>query len=182
MGCGKIFYTGHFMSACCRWNKNPTIEKTLAQFKAHFAAAHQKHNQMQGEYEDTSGYHAKNADVGQTEDQMDEATIGALSNLATSTSYYQGVVVTLTEANARLAKQLEDNSTEVRELKALLEKERTERRGQRTFNPSPNNYCWTHGYKVDNTHTNLSCNFPNQGHKREATRADNMGGSQANKE
>jgi hypothetical protein len=120
----------------------------------------------------------------QPEDQMAEATIGALANLSTVTSIAadRGVVATLTEANARLAKQLEDNSNELRELKALLKKERTERRGQRSFNPSPNNYCWTHGLKVANTHTSLSCNFPKQGHNREATRADNMGGSQANKE
>jgi hypothetical protein len=112
---------------------------------------------------------------------MDEATIGDLANLATATETDRGVVATLTEANARLAKQLEKNTSELRDLKAILKKERTERRGQRTFNPSPN-YCWTHGYKVANTHTSLSCNFPKQGHKREATRADNMGGSQANKE
>jgi hypothetical protein len=92
------------------------------------------------------------------------------------------VVATLTEANARLAKQLEDNSNELRELKALLKKERTERRGHRSYNPSQNNYFWTHGHKVANTHTSLSCNFPKQGHKREATRTDNMGSSQANKE
>jgi hypothetical protein len=91
-------------------------------------------------------------------------------------------VAKLTEANARLTKQLEDNSNELRELKALIKKERTDKRGQRSFNPSPNNYCWTHGYKVANTHTSLSCNFPKQGHKREATRTDNMGGSQAKKE
>jgi hypothetical protein len=120
--------------------------------------------------------------VVQTEDQMAETTIGALANLATATTADRGVVATLTEFNARLAKQLEDNSTELRELKALLKKERTERRGQRTFNLYPKKYCWTRGYKVANTHTSLSCNFPKQGHKREATRADNMGDSQANKE
>jgi hypothetical protein len=120
--------------------------------------------------------------VGQTEDQMAEATIGALANLATATAADRGVVATLTEANARLAKQLEDNSNEMRELKGLLKKERTERRGQHSFNPSPNNYCWTHRYKVANTHTSLSCNFPKQGHNQEATRAESMGGSQANKE
>jgi hypothetical protein len=92
---------------------------------------------MQGESAATSGYHAANADVGQTEDQMVEATIGALSNLATTTVTYRGVVAPLTEANARLAKQLEDNASELRDLKALLKKERTERRGQRIFNPSP---------------------------------------------
>jgi hypothetical protein len=109
---------------------------------------------------------------------MAEATIGALANLDIATASDHGVVATLTEANARLAKQLEDNSNELQELKALIKKERFEKRGQPSFNPSPNNYCWTHGYKVANTHTSLSLNFPKQGHKREATRTDNMGGNQ----
>jgi hypothetical protein len=137
---------------------------------------------MQGESAATAGHHYANADVRQTEDKMAEATIGSLANLATATAADLGVVATLTEANARLVKQPEDNSNELRELKALIKKKRFEKRGQRSFNPSPNNYCWTHGYKVSNTHTSLSCIFPKQGHKREATRADNMGGSQANKE
>jgi hypothetical protein len=112
---------------------------------------------------------------------MDEATIGALANLATATSTVRGVVAKLTEANARLAKQLKDKASELRDIKDLLNKERNEIRGQRNFNPYPNNYFWTHGYKVANTHSSLSCNFLKQGHKRESTRADNMGGSQANK-
>jgi hypothetical protein len=103
-------------------------------------------------------------------------------NLTTATAADRGVVVTLTETNARLVKQLEDNSNELRELKALIEKEILEKRGQHSFNPSPKNYFWTHGYKVANNHTSLSCNFPKQGHKRETTRTDNMGGSQANKD
>jgi hypothetical protein len=182
VGYAKIFATGHFMSACRRWNEKHLIEKTWTQFKSHFAAAHRQHKQMQGESAATAGYHSANAAVGQTEDQLAEATIGALANLATATAADRGVVATFTEANARLVKQLEDNSNELRELKALLKKERLEKRGQWSFNPSPNNYCWTHGYKVGNTHTSLSCNLPKQGHKREATRANNMGGSQANKE
>jgi hypothetical protein len=40
VGYARIFSTGHFMSVCRRWNENPNIEKTWAQFKAHFAAAH----------------------------------------------------------------------------------------------------------------------------------------------
>jgi hypothetical protein len=113
---------------------------------------------------------------------MAEATIVALANLATATEADHGLVATLTEANARPVKQLEDNSNVLRVLTALIKKERFEKRGQHSFNPSPNNYCWIHDYKVANTHTSLSCNFPKQGHKREATRADNMGGSQAKKE
>jgi hypothetical protein len=92
------------------------------------------------------------------------------------------VVAALTQANSRLVKQLEENSSELRELKALLNQERRDKRGPRSFNPSSSNYCWNHGYKVGKTHTILTCNTPKPGHKAEATRAENMGGSQANKE
>jgi hypothetical protein len=139
VGYAKIFATGHFMSACRRWNEKLTVEKTWTQFKSHFAAAHRQHKQMQGESAATASYHSANAAVTHNEDQMSEATIGALANLATATAADRGVVAALTQANSRLAKQLEDNSTELRELKALLNKERSEKRGQRIFNPSPRN-------------------------------------------
>jgi demethoxyubiquinone hydroxylase (CLK1/Coq7/Cat5 family) len=100
---------------------------------------------MQGDSAATDGYHSANADVGQTEDQMDEATIGALASLATASAAGRCVVATLAQANARLVKQLEDNSNELRELKALIKKERVEKHGQRSINPSSKNYCWTHG-------------------------------------
>jgi hypothetical protein len=139
VGYAKIFATGHFMSACRRWNEKHTIEKTWTQFKSHFAPAHRQHKQMQGEYAATAGYHSANSAVTHNEDQMAKATIGALANLATATAADRGVVAALTQANYRLAKQLEDNSTELRKLKALLKKERGEKRGQRSFNPSPSN-------------------------------------------
>jgi hypothetical protein len=145
VGYSNIFATGHFMSACRRWNVKLTIEKTWTQLKSHFAAAHCQHKQMQGESSATADYHSANSAVTHNEDHMVEATIGALANLATATAADQGVVAALTQANSRLAKQLEENSTELRELKALLKKERSEKRGQRSFNPSPSNYCWTHG-------------------------------------
>jgi hypothetical protein len=182
VGYAKIFATVHFMSACRRWNEKPTAEKTWAQFKSHFAAAHHQHKKMQGESAATAGYHSANAAVTQTEYQMAEATIGAFANLATATAADRGVVATLTQANSRLAKQLEDNSSELRELKALLDKERREKRGPRNFNPSASNYCCNIGYKVGSTHTSITCKLPKPGHKTEATRADNMGGSQANRD
>jgi hypothetical protein len=123
------------MSACRRWNEKHTIEKTLNQFKSHFAAAHRQHNQMQGESAASAGYHSVNSAVTHNEDQMAEATIGELTNIATATAADRGVVAALTQANAHLAKQLEDNSNELRELKALLKKESSEKRGQHSFNP-----------------------------------------------
>jgi hypothetical protein len=70
VGYAKIFATGHFMSACRRWNKKHTIEKTWTQFKSHFAAAHRQHKQMQGESAATAGYHSTNAAAAHNEDQM----------------------------------------------------------------------------------------------------------------
>jgi hypothetical protein len=151
VGYAKIFATGHFMSACREWNEKHLIEKTWTPFKSHLAAAHRQNKQIQGEFAATAGYHSANAAVGQTA-HMAEATIGALDNLAMATVVDRGVVATLPEANTRLVKQLEDNSNELRAIKALSKKEVVEKRGQRSFNPSPKNNCWTHGYKLGNTH------------------------------
>jgi hypothetical protein len=132
------------MSACRRWNEKPPTEKTWTQFKSHFAAAHRQHKKMQGESAATAWYHSANAAATHNEDQIAKATIGALENLATATAADRGVVVALTQANSRPAKQLEDNSSELRGLKALINKERRDKRDQRSFNRSASNSCWTH--------------------------------------
>jgi hypothetical protein len=86
VGYANIFVAGHFMSACRQWNEKHTIEKTWTQFRSHLAAAHHQHKQIQGESAATAGYHSENAAVAHNENQMAEATIGALSNLATATA------------------------------------------------------------------------------------------------
>jgi hypothetical protein len=182
VGYAKIFATGLFMSACRRWNEKTAAEKTWNHFKSHFAAAHRQHRQMKGESAAHAGFHTANAAMAHTEDHMAEATIGALANLATATAADRGVVAALTQANARLVKQLEDTSTELRELKASIHQDRRDRRGPRTLAASAANYCWTHGYKVGKTHTSQTCNTRGPGHQAEATRANNMGGSQTNKD
>jgi hypothetical protein len=96
--------TGNFISACRRWNEKLAIEKTWTHFKSHFAAAHRRHKQIQGETAAHAGFHSANADMTQNEDQMAEATIGALENLATATAADRGVVAALTQANSRLVK------------------------------------------------------------------------------
>jgi hypothetical protein len=182
VGYAKVFATGKFMSVCRRWNEKPAADKTWTQFKSHFAAAHRQHNQMKGETAAHAGFHSANAAMTQTEDHMADATIGALANLATATAADIGVVAALTQAITRLVEQLEETSSELRELRDLHHQERRDRRGPRNANATANNYCWTHGYKVGRTHTSLTCTTRNPGHKTEATRAENMGGSQANKE
>jgi hypothetical protein len=112
----KIFATRSFMSACRRWNEKEPADKTWTNFNVHFATEHRQHKQMQGESAAKSGYHTSKADAGQHEDQMAESTIEALTKLETATATDCGVVAILTEANARLGRQLEERSKEVKEV------------------------------------------------------------------
>jgi hypothetical protein len=84
------------MSACRRWNEKLTTEKTWTHFKSHFAAAHRQYKHMQGETAAHAGFHSANAVMTQNEDQLAEATIGVLENLATATESDKGVVAALT--------------------------------------------------------------------------------------
>jgi hypothetical protein len=88
----KTFATEGFMSDYRRWNEKEAADKTWTNFKIHSSVAHRQQKQMQGESAANSGYHVGTVSVGKTEDQMVQATIGALSNLATATAAYHGVV------------------------------------------------------------------------------------------
>jgi hypothetical protein len=144
---------------------------------------------MQGE---TIGAQAfSNSAVTQdSEDDLTEQALGAFANLATATDVDRNVVAQLTEANSCLAKQLEDNATSIKEVKALLKKERAERASggntnrppHRSFTPSSDNYCWSHGYNVALTHTRQTCMYPKEGHQCEASKNNNMSGSQVNRD
>jgi phage shock protein A len=98
---------------------------------------------MKGETTAHAGFHSANAAMTQNEDQMAEATIGALANLATATAADRGVVAALTQANSHLVKQLEETASELRELKALFHQER---RGKRTQEVSPHLQVITVGH------------------------------------
>jgi hypothetical protein len=85
---------------------------------------------------------------------------------------------------------MEDNATALKEVNAFLKKERAERANsgkserppRRNFTPSSDNYLWSHGYKVAHTHTSQTCMYTKDGHHREATNTNTMGGSQVNRD
>jgi hypothetical protein len=93
---------------CHRWDEKLEADKTWKNLKIQFAAAYLQHSQMQGETVGAQGY--ANADVAQSEDDLAEQALGAFANLATATAVDRGVVVQLTEAKSRLAKQVECNA------------------------------------------------------------------------
>jgi hypothetical protein len=122
------------------------------------------HKQMQGETADASRY--ANAAVVQPADvDLEGAAIDAFANLATATAVDRGIIATLTEANSRLTKQLEDSSQTLKEIRALLKKERNNRSSRKTFAPPNDNYCWTHVYKIARNHISENCLYPKTGHK-----------------
>jgi hypothetical protein len=185
----KIFKSGKFNSDCRRWDKKLEGDRTWNNLKIHFAAAYRQHRQIQGKTivaQAFSNYAVTQA----SEDDLTEQALGAFANLATATAVDRNVVAELMEANSRLAKQLEDNATSLKEVKALLKKERAEcdiggntnRPSRRSFTPSSDNHCWLHGYNVERTHTSQTCTYPKEGHQREATKINNMGGSQVNRD
>jgi hypothetical protein len=143
----KISKSGKFNSACRRWDEKLEAGNTWNNCKIHFASAYRKHRQMQGETVGAQGF--ANLAVSQaSEDNLTEQALGAFANLATATAVDRSVVAQLTEANSRLAKQLENNATSLKEVKALLKKERAERAiggnlecpPRRCFTPSSDNY------------------------------------------
>jgi hypothetical protein len=130
----KVFSTENFHSKCCRWYETVAPYKTWENFKIHFATAYRQHNQMHRELAAASWY--ANADLAQPEDEMSEAALGAFANLATATSVDRESVATLTDANFCLAKQLKESDQALKEIRALLKKECSDRAPRKTFESS----------------------------------------------
>jgi hypothetical protein len=173
----KIFKSRKFNVTCRRWDEQLEADKTWNNFKIHFADDYRQNRQIQGETVGSQGF--ANATFTQaSSDDLAEQDLEAFPNLSTATAVDRSIVAQLTEANSRLAKQLEDNATPLKEVKALLKKEHAERASGgnserpplRYLTPSLDNYFWSHGYKVVRTHTRQTCMYPKEGNRREATK------------
>jgi ABC-type transporter Mla subunit MlaD len=131
-----------------------------------------------------AGFHGAHSVFGypNNNDYNNEATAEAFANLAQATAADRETVAALTQSMADLTKTIQTRDEEIKSLKQALKKKSGARDTQ---NPPSNsnsngdngNYCWTHGYKVNRSHTSATCSNKAQGHKDTATRADTMGGS-----
>ncbi len=180
-----LFNTGVFSDGCREWQRRPSIEHTWHNFKTHFALAHEDNRLVQQHTTQGGGFHQANNAM----DAFVTDTAEAFANLATAAASDRDVLRTLTNTNNDLLKQLAAKDTELSQLRAQLSKGTPhahvpsggdENRPPRDPNKKRfqnQNYCWSHGYDVHPTHNSSSCNFPRDGHKKEATKANNMGGS-----
>ena len=112
----------------------------------------------------------------------------ALANLATTTSSDRKALETLTNTVANLTSELKTKDTEIKSLKNQMQqnrggdKDKENDRGKSRFTPQDmGSYCWSHGYLIWKNHKSCNCRFPKEGHKKEATRENNMGGNQEGK-
>jgi hypothetical protein len=90
-------------------------------------------------------------------------------------------VTTLTATNATLTLQLETSQVYVQKLKEdivkLKLKIKPDWQGQQPAKTTnKDNYFWLHRYQVHNEHTSASCKNQKEGHKKEATKTNPMGG------
>ena len=189
-----VFNTGIFPDACREWRRRPQAEKTWVNLKIHFAEAHNDYRLTQTTIQG-SGYHNANNAM---EDFVSE-TADAFANLATATASDRTMLAELTQSNSELLRQLAAQTSEIANLRAQLatnnartnngngggtrnQQQHTQRstRGKVRFNHNEN-YCWTHGYDVADSHKSDSCASPAEGHKKEATKANTLGGSNRNK-
>lgn len=170
-----VFKTGLYFEPIKQWNRRPAIEKTWANFKLHMAQAQaelieEQATAMRGGYG-----HAANAAL-----QLEAAT-EALANLATATAMDRTTLANMTnmikEKDAQIKKLLEAAKTSAKATGEVRTK------GNTKPPPDPNGYCWKHGYRVCVGHNSMTCSnaATDPEHKKEATRENNMGGSQRGK-
>jgi hypothetical protein len=186
-----VFSTGMFPEACREWRRLPRADQTWARFKTDFALAHQEFRDSQVT-SNQAGYHHANAAF-----ELQQDTAAALANLATATASDRSTVANLTNTNSNLSVELAQATAKLALAEATITalkvevtalKSNTHGNSNNQFNRTPrtyppnSNYCWTHGFKVNRNHTSTTCSKPIDGHQRNATRENTMGGSQRGKE
>ena len=189
-----VYKTGMFFDDCKDWNKKPTRAKTWLNFKQHFLAA-QEQMRMQQTTKQT-GYYGRTLDEHlqqqclQIEEatrlqclKIEEATQQMIDSVKTSTSDISTITsaTTGTSSHSANAAKAQDRFEEMFKLLTdRLDKLETTKK-PRTKPTDRGGYCWSHGYLVDPRHNSKNCRNKKPGHQDNATRADNMGGSQHGK-
>ena len=85
-------------------------------------------------------------------------------------------------SNTELLKQIADLQKQVTKLSSTGGNRRNRNNNNNNNRSGPRNhdsYCWTHGFQVGRYHTSETCRTPAEGHKKEATKDNRLGGSEA---
>jgi hypothetical protein len=173
-----IVDTRDYRDPCREWRKVPDHNKTWASFKIFFAEAARDLREEQG-ISGPGGYHANNA----FEDTQ-RSTAEAIANLATATASDREAHADMISTNRMLLEQIIIKDRQIATLTQQLATCQTNpgRRASNKKRYNNLNYCWSHGYDITRDHRSDNCTRMETGHKKEATRTNNMGGSQTGKD
>ncbi len=200
----NVFQTGLFADACREWRRKAAADKSWANFQVAFALAHQEYHESLLTAQ-SAGYASNVIEINHTNETLD-----ALANLAAAHASDRTTMSDISSLNSHLSSKLtatearlETALADIAELKANKPNNNYRNRSPRTSNNSQstnttattyssvastirrynnNNYCWTHGYHIHDSHTSATCKWTKEGHKKDATRANIMGGATIGKD
>jgi hypothetical protein len=173
-----------FKPALDQWVNRPVEEKTWANFKPAIFAAEQRDLEDNPTTNKANGYYTANnarAKKSAKNSSNPPDSVSPTSNYsASATPSLMSQSENESPEYALMAKTLD---TLVSKMNALTDSKtsggpnkRQKREGSTPHVPNEN-YCWSHGYRVNAEHTSATCTKRNPGHIETATRADTKGGS-----
>jgi hypothetical protein len=187
---GIVNRTNMFFDDMKEWRLRPANRRTWPLFQVFVTGKHRALKEQQRTAK-AAGYHTTNFinlgnkkdDHSGGEDQFAFAA-DALAKLADATTSDREAMANLSTTVSTMATQLK----EATELITKLKKQLDNKNNNATTTTANNNntkkvlyYCWSHGYTTNPDHNSCKCNNPKEGHQKEATIENNMGGSQARK-
>jgi hypothetical protein len=161
-----VFNTGLYYEALEKWDEVPVAQATYDNFCKHM---------IQAQTRLQSKRTTKQQDYGLATAELHELTEN-FCNLVNAERAEK-------ENERSTINQLRQEMTSMRTLIEQLQHKNTPlpRNRQRRQFVDQGGYCWTHGYAVTKNHTSQNCRTKGPGHKEEATRDNQMGGSQRGK-
>lgn len=181
--------SGIYNDSCKDWRKKNVADKNWVAFKRFFAAEYHDLKEQQRVNTSQANFHGANAAVDITS-ALDNLALAATSD-RDSVALLTASIKTLTEqlkqalaTNATLVSQLGSGTTTAAPTTSTTPNTGGRRKFDRVAweaSLDPTGYCWTHGYRVTVGHTSEKCKGKLGGHKDNATRANNLNGSQKGK-
>jgi hypothetical protein len=195
MALAAVLAAQHCPHEVNNWEGLPAGSRTWQAWKVAFCLAHLKRQcqlQALGDGQPLGGAHTVIPTAAPTIDRVGEAlenlALAALNDttvlqqLMVASMALTTLVALLTVANKKLADALACNkggtAPAIPAIPVVAPAPAKACSVTRSF---PGNYCWTHGHKVNQTHTSAICTRRVVGHKEDATTANTMGGSEADK-
>jgi hypothetical protein len=164
--------TGLYADDLKIWKRRPANEQTWRNFQDFMLAAQTEFRQQQASNKQVGyGLHAAKMEIAA------ELMAAAAANTNNNAINIQELLAIFNSKFEHLEKSMDAKLALI--CQPVGEKPEKPKRPPRFIDN--NTYCWTHGYRVSATHNSKSCTRRATGHQEEATRSNNMGGSQVGK-